>query len=355
MRLVEIKEREIEQYDRFIRNSKNGDILQSPMWAKIKDAWQSYFLAIMEKDEILAVSTVMIRSIPYINRNFMYIPRGPVFNDYNNSQMWDFFTKEIKRFAKSKNCIFVTIVPSIEIGDEAQILVEKSGYKNVSTKGDFGGTQPKATFRVDVSPEPEEILASMPKKTRYNITYPEKKGVEYRQLGVEGLEDFMKVMDATTTRAGFLGRPLEYYKTLMENLGENISLMIAYYEDIPIAAGITIAYGDKAWAMYGGAANSHTNLKAYYGLNYKRMLWSKAKGVKYFDFFGIPVIREENKPLYGLYKFKKSFGGNEIEFIGDYDLIINRPLYLTWKIIKRIFSVLKKLSSFFHFSKKRGI
>lgn len=342
LELVEIKQDEIKQYEDFNSGTINGDLLQSPTWTKIKDEWKSYFLAIKESEEIIAIATAMVRTIPYINKKFMYIPRGPVFKDYTNQELWAFFTKEIQRFAKQKKCIFIKIDPAIKQGTGIEKIIEKNGFKNVSTNKGFGGTQPKSTIRLDISPEPDQILSNMPKKIRYNINYPEKKGVEIKVGGIELLEHFNKVMEATSSRAGFLARPLEYYKNMLETLGEKACLTIAYYEKVPLAGGVTIAYGDKAWAMYGGAANTHTNLKAYYALNYKRMLWAKSKGAKYFDFFGIPVNRSEKDPLFGLYKFKKSFGGEEVDFIGEYDLVVNKGYYFIWKLESGMLAIRKK-------------
>lgn len=344
MELVEIKQEDFKQYEDFNSSTTNGDLLQSPTWTKIKDEWKSYFLAIKQGDKIIAIATAMVRTIPYINKKFMYIPRGPVFKDYNDKDMWSFFAKAIKGFAKQKKCIFIKIDPAIKQGAGIEEIIEKNGFKNVSTNKGFGGTQPQATIRQDISPEPDQILSNMPKKVRYNVNYPEKKGVEIKEVGVEGLGDFKKVMEATSSRAGFLGRPLEYYKNILETLGDKACLMIAYYEEVPIAGGITIAYGDKAWAMYGGAANTHTNLKAYYGLNYKRMLWARSQGAKYFDFFGIPVNRSEKDPLYGLYKFKKSFGGEEVDFIGEYDLVVSRAYYTIWKLESAVLAIRKRLA-----------
>jgi lipid II:glycine glycyltransferase (peptidoglycan interpeptide bridge formation enzyme) len=39
------------------------------------------------------------------------------------------------------------------------------------------------------------------------------------------------------------------------------------------------------------------------------MLWAKDKGIKYFDFGGVPYYPSPGSPAFGVYKFKKNFGG----------------------------------------------
>ncbi|MDU4132208.1 MAG: peptidoglycan bridge formation glycyltransferase FemA/FemB family protein, partial [Clostridium perfringens] len=35
--------------------------------------------------------------------------------------------------------------------------------------------------------------------------------------------------------------------------------------------------------------------------------------------------------LYGLYKFKKGFNGNFVEFIGEFDIVIDNGIYTLYK------------------------
>ena len=48
-------------------------------------------------------------------------------------------------------------------------------------------------------------------------------------------------------------------------------------------------------------------------------------GSRIYDFRGVSGDLSEDNPLYGLYRFKKGFNGDFCEFIGELDLILNRP------------------------------
>ena len=65
----------------------------------------------------------------------------------------------------------------------------------------------------------------------------------------------------------------------------------------------------------------------YYQKQVLHIKYCKNKGIKIYDQFGtIGDLREEN-PLYGLHDFKKKFGGNYVEFIGEFDYVTNHFMY----------------------------
>ncbi|MBR6113180.1 MAG: peptidoglycan bridge formation glycyltransferase FemA/FemB family protein, partial [Bacilli bacterium] len=58
-------------------------------------------------------------------------------------------------------------------------------------------------------------------------------------------------------------------------------------------------------------------------------------GYKVIDFFGTsgnPNPPKDN-PIYGIHNFKKRLGGEYTEFIGEYDLIINKFMYRLYNIV----------------------
>jgi len=54
--------------------------------------------------------------------------------------------------------------------------------------------------------------------------------------------------------------------------------------------------------------------------------WAVSSGCRIYDFRGVSGDLREDNPLYGLYRFKKGFGGEFTEFIGEFDLVLNRQV-----------------------------
>jgi lipid II:glycine glycyltransferase (peptidoglycan interpeptide bridge formation enzyme) len=64
---------------------------------------------------------------------------------------------------------------------------------------------------------------------------------------------------------------------------------------------------------------------------------------KKYNFYGITGDFRKENPLYGLFLFKKSFGGHVAELIGEFDLIINKPMYLFYTYSFKAYKALKKI------------
>lgn len=59
-----------------------------------------------------------------------------------------------------------------------------------------------------------------------------------------------------------------------------------------------------------------------------------------YDFRGVSGDLNPDNPLYGLYKFKKGFNGKFVEFIGQFDVVIDGFIY---GMFKTVFPQFKKI------------
>ncbi len=332
MQFKEITNEDLSVYNNWHSSVETCHILQSTQWAEFKKGeWKPHFFIIENSGQVVAIASALVRNIPILNRPMIYLPRGPIFTDYTNKEMWTCFFDGITQFAKEIKAFLVRIDPAITVDNPCTEYFKDYGLISLKTDEGFGGLQPAATIRVNIKDSLEDIHKNFPKKTRYGIRYAEKNGVVYKTSGAEGLEDFYKVMSHTSKRAQFNLRPKSYYQKLLELYGDDVAFVSSYYEEDLISSGMYFKFGNKVWALYGGATDKHTNLQAGHGLEWTAMQWAKGKGAEYFDLFGIPVYREseneKNKGVYGIYKFKKSFGGDEYDFIGEFDLPINKGFY----------------------------
>ena len=155
----------------------------------------------------------------------------------------------------------------------------------------------------------------------------QKKGVEVKICGKEMVPDFARIMLETGVRDGFVTRQPEYFAQMLDNLGEHCRLYMAFYEGKPIAGTLAIHYGDKVWYLYGASSNEHRNLMPNYLLQWNMIQWAIETGCRVYDFRGVSGDVSEDNPLYGLYKFKKGFGGDFTEFVGEMDLVLNKAVY----------------------------
>jgi len=114
-------------------------------------------------------------------------------------------------------------------------------------------------------------------------------------------------------------------------------------EEVVLSSIITVKYGDKVWTVHGGNNSILMNLNANYLLYYTIMKDAYDKGYKCLDCFGTCGIANPDKsnPIYGIHNFKKRLGGEYTEFIGEFDLVINKLMYISYKKLIPLYRKIK--------------
>jgi len=220
---------------------------------------------------------------------------------------------------------------------EAAAKAEKPSHGSISGKHDWAlghGIQPRSTLVVDLRPSEDEILARMKPKCRYNIRLASKKGVTvstWTDLGA-----FHQMMQQTGRRDSFGVHSLSYYQRAFDEfhpIGAN-ELLVAQHRDQPLAALMVFGRGQRAWYLYGGSTDAERDRMPNYLLQWEAMRWSRQKGCTQYDLWGVPDEDEEkleaeftgrSDGLWGVYRFKRGFGG-ELRRAAQPLVRIYRPL-----------------------------
>ena len=122
----------------------------------------------------------------------------------------------------------------------------------------------------------------------------------------------------------------------------HMKLLIAYYEDKPISGVIPIIYGNKTWYLYGASSNEYRNLMPNYLLQWEMIKMAINNKSDIYDFRGVPGNVDEKN---GLYRFKKGFGGEFTEFIGEIYIPFKPIMYALYKFSEKAFRNLRALKT----------
>ena len=342
MRFVTDKKSE-EEYTKFLETHERCNFQQSIEWSKVKTSWKpEIILAEDEKGNIIGSLMVLIRKIPFFG-NIMYSSRGPVC-DIHDIDVLKQLTDGAKELAKKYNAIVLRIEPDIVSSDlEFRNIVQNLGYKIKDDAKNFREEiQPRYVFRLNTKNKTEdELFKNFHQKTRYNIRLATKKGVQVREGTREDLKEFHKIMVTTGIRDGFITRPLEYFEKMYDCLGpKHIKLLMAYYEDKPISGVIPIMYGNKTWYLYGASSNEHRNLMPNYLLQWEMIKMAVNNKSDIYDLRGVPGIADNSN---GLYRFKKGFGAEYTEFIGEVYIDFKPFMYKMYKFTEKTFRSLRAI------------
>ena len=334
----------LQEYETFVQSHPKGNFAQSALWGKQKPAWIWKAVAVRDENgKIKGSMAVMIRKMPLVGRTLMYACRGPVC-DLDDRDTFAQLLEGARALAKEYKSYVIKLDPDVPSSNtEFAGMLRSFGFQSKEGGKNFEAIQPRYVFRLNVEGKTEEeVLAGFHQKWRYNIRVAQKKGVEVRICGKEMVPAFADLMLTTGVRDGFVTRQPEYFAAMLDNLGEHCRLYMAFHEGQPIAGTLAIHYGDKVWYLYGASSNEHRNLMPNYLLQWTMIQWAIETGCRIYDFRGVSGDISEDNPLYGLYRFKKGFGGEFTEFVGEMDLVLNKPAYLFEEKATSLFKDLRK-------------
>jgi len=318
------------EWNQFLGKHPNAHLLQTGEWGELKSAFGWEPVRIVSGEVRVQI---LFRKLP-LGFTIGYIPKPVVSNQLVSDQFWI----EIDSICRRKRAIFLKLEPDSWEGESSPQI---TNYPLLITSAH--NIQPPRTILVDIGDSEEEILARMKQKTRYNIRLAEKKGVTVRAW--DDLESFHKMMLLTGGRDGFGIHSLEYYKRAFKLLHpkEMAELLLAEYEGKPLAALFVARNGNRAYYLYGASTDEERNRMPTYLLQWEAMQWAKARGCEEYDLWGVPDEDEatleadfetRHDGLWGIYRFKRGFGGELKRAAQAMDRVHNPLLY--WAYLRFI-------------------
>ncbi|MBL8076449.1 MAG: peptidoglycan bridge formation glycyltransferase FemA/FemB family protein [Anaerolineales bacterium] len=319
------------EWNQFIKNHPDAHLLQMGEWGELKNDFGWKPIRFILNNEIGA--QILFRRL-HLGLTLGYMPK-PVFSD-QLSAVSDEFWKEVDSICKQNRAVFLKVEP-----DAWEDQFERS---NVQTfKRSPHNIQPPRTVIVSIKEDEEAILAKMKPKCRYNIRLAEKKRITIRAW--DDVSAFHEMMTVTGGRDNFGVHSKEYYQRAYELFHPNgaCELLVAEYEGKPLASLMVFANSKRAWYVYGASNDQERNRMPTYLLQWEAIRWAKAHGCDEYDLWGVPDENEDvleaqfesrHDGLWGVYRFKRGFGGQVKRAAQALDRVYNPLLY--WAYLRFI-------------------
>jgi len=325
----EVLEEEKEQFNQVATHP-----LQSWEWGEFrqKTGVKVIRLGAYDGKKLISGYQLTIHPIPKTNFTILYFPKGPL--------PTDLMLDALKKVGKEENTILVKLEPNLRNNLDVKNYLLSHGCQS---------GQPlftKYTFQLDLTKTEEQIIAGMKPKTRYNIRVAQKHGVEISEDNSKKAFDiYLKLVLETTQRQGFYNHTPEYHRLLWETLVPTgmYHLLLAKYQNQVLAAYVFFTFNKVLYYPYGASTRSYREVMAPHALFWEAIKFGKKQGCQVFDMWGSLGPNPSPKdPWFGFHRFKEGFGGELVEFLGTYDLVINPQIYpfynlantLRWKFLR---------------------
>ncbi len=314
-----------QEWDSFFRSHLDASFLQSSAWGDVKEefGWQAVRIINGETG-----AQILIKRGPF-SVSLGYVPKGPL------GKMTTEFISELLEIANKNRLFMVTLEADCweKVRDKEIDGFESKPGRNI---------QPRRTILVSLEGSENDLLNRMKQKTRYNIRLAQKKDVCVLESDDIGL--FHNLMTATGVRDGFGIHSRDYYQKVFNSFkpSGDCTILLAKFGDQALGALMVLAHGNTAWYVYGASNDMERNRMPTYLLQWEAMRWAREKGCRTYDLWGIPdedetILEEQfekrSDGLWGVYRFKRGFGGMVSRSVQAEDFVINKTLYRIYKLI----------------------
>ncbi|MGH3344621.1 MAG: lipid II:glycine glycyltransferase FemX [Carbonactinosporaceae bacterium] len=352
-----------DQHVAFLTSRASASFLQFPSWAEVKSEWSAESLGWVDgSGKTVGAALVLYRQVPHMQRFFAYLPEGPVI-DWNDHDLGRWLTPlvehlrakgafsakmgppvavrrweaaTVKRAIAAKSAARLRDVPpdwtnerALEIARQLKAL----GWLHDDAPSDgFGDVQPRYVFHVPlIGRNLDDLRAGFNQLWRRNIKKAQRAGVEVVHGDIDDLPTFHELYVETARRDRFTPRPLPYFQRMWQALNaespDRMRLYLAVHEGDVLAATISVTVGEHVWYTYGATSMAKPETRPSNAVQWRMIRDAYAVGASVYDLRGIGDVLDENDHLFGLIQFKLGTGGYAMEYLGEWDLPLNRLLH----------------------------
>ncbi|MEO7352441.1 MAG: peptidoglycan bridge formation glycyltransferase FemA/FemB family protein [Marmoricola sp.] len=354
----------------------SASFLQTPAWAAVKPEWESESIGWVSRsatgsENIVGAALVLYRQLPKLKRYLAYLPEGPLVEwDSEDLGRW---LDPMAAHLRKKGAFGIRIGPPVvirrwnaaalkegiadeavstltslppternQVGARVVAQLQELGWKQQSVEDGFAAGQPQYNFWIRLVDDKgnarseDDVLAGMNQQWRRNIKKAAKLGVEVERGDTADLTAFHELYVQTAQRDHFTPRPLSYFQTMFKSLGseesDRIRLYLARHEGELVASTIWIRVGTHAWYSYGASSTEKRDVRGSNAVQWQMIRDSLAAGAHVYDLRGITATLDAKDDHVGLIQFKVGTGGEAVEYAGEWDLPLNRPIYKAFEL-----------------------
>ncbi len=353
----------------FVNAQPSASFLQTPAWGAVKGDWRPESIGWYDDEELVGAGLVLYRQLPKIKRYLAYLPEGPVL-DWGRADLAT-LVEALAEHVRNKGAFAVRMGPPVALrswsadtikkaiadsgsrqlsdvpADErtatGQAVVEvlrSQGWRPLRSEDGFAAGQPQFVFQIPLTDRsPDDVLAGMNQLWRRNIKKADKLGVVVSRGSTDDLDAFHALYVETARRDGFTPRPLSYFdqmfRALLEEDPDRIRLYLASHEGDLVAATTLVKVGRHTWYSYGASSTAKREVRGSNAIQWRMIRDSIDAGVDVYDLRGITETLDPDDPHIGLIQFKVGTGGQAVEYVGEWDLPLNRLMYKAFDLYMR--------------------
>jgi lipid II:glycine glycyltransferase (peptidoglycan interpeptide bridge formation enzyme) len=345
-------------WDAFLARPPGGHHVQTSRWALLKRmlGWRAVRVVVWEereretvggegpdkepnkeldkdRKEIVGGAQILLRTFPLLG-SVGYVYKAPLTSRHDPA-LTTILLNAIEEVAKVYRIQYTVIQPPHCGFDDVAGLHQRGYLPSHMSMG------PEATILIDLTADPETLLAQMHAKTRKAIRRGQRKGITIREGTIADIPTFYHLLLATAHRQQFTPYEADYFVEMWQLFAPigAIVLLLAEYEGEPVSTELDIGFGDTVVAKKCGWSGEYGSYQPNELVQWEAFLWAQRHGYHFYDLEGIDEAAAhhliQGNPLppeahQTVTSFKLGFGGQVTLFPGTYERFLHPVVQWCW-------------------------
>ncbi len=175
------------------------------------------------------------------------------------------------------------------------------------------------TLRIDLHQSLDDLTRKMSTKHRYYVKKSLGVGIEWKVGNdPELINEFSRLYaDMVRIKAlASLDGGAEEVRPLCAALGEQVIILAGFVGGEAVTACLTLIFGERAFYFKAATGRKGREMSAAYAMIHQLLVYLGERRVTQLDFGG---IAPDSRRLAGVNHFKKGFGGELVEYVGEWE------------------------------------
>ena len=135
-------------------------------------------------------------------------------------------------------------------------------------------------------------------------------------------------------------------KRINKNKEHILELRDEYGDKILLGGILFLISDNEVLSLVGGSYDKLMEFQSAYTVHFAGMKYAIENNYDRYNFYGITGdFDEKNNPLFGLYSFKRDFGGQVVELIGEFDIVVDKFFFFIYKVAFKTYKTLKNIKN----------
>lgn len=297
---------DVEKWDAYVAGHERGKHAHLSGWKKvIEDAFSHpcYYLIAEDSGSNICGILPLVQIKSFLFGNYMVsLP----FLNYGGV------------LADSDGAIQALLMRAEQIAQECEAKSIEYRY-GFSIHADENCRTDKVAMILNLPGTPDELGKMIGSKRRSQIKRPLRENPTVLSGGLELLDDFYEVFTRNMHDLGTPPYAKKWFSAILEVFPEDARLFVIYHKDEPVSCAFVIGFGDMMEIPWASTLKSVNHLSMNMLLYWEVLSSAINRGYKQFDF-------GRSSKNSGTLRFKKQWGGEQVQLYWYYWLKDNEPL-----------------------------